>query len=215
MGITLTARTTPTPRRIHEYPGGADARIVDAALACFARFGVTKTTFEDIAQEAGCARATLYRYFGGKQDLLAGVVRAEVRRLGTALEDELADAQSLEEVVVRALTLVGREFAAHDALRHILEVEPEVILPHVAFDGAHRIFATASALLAPHLGRFLPPEEAVRASEWLCRLACAYLFSPSETVSLSDEESVRRFVRRFVLPGLEPGEAPNPGGGDL
>src|SRR6476660_9592213 len=42
-------------------------RAVGATLACIARHGLAKTTFDDVAREAGCARATLYRYFGGKR----------------------------------------------------------------------------------------------------------------------------------------------------
>jgi AcrR family transcriptional regulator len=42
-------------------------RAVRATLACVARHGLAKTTFDDVAREAGCARATLYRYFGGKR----------------------------------------------------------------------------------------------------------------------------------------------------
>jgi AcrR family transcriptional regulator len=34
-------------------------RVLDAALACVARVGVAKTTLDDVAKEAGCARASV------------------------------------------------------------------------------------------------------------------------------------------------------------
>ena len=37
-------------------------RILDATLALIARWGVAKTALGDVAKEAGCSRATLYRY---------------------------------------------------------------------------------------------------------------------------------------------------------
>src|SRR3546814_9749490 len=43
-------------------------RLIDAAETCFTRFGVAKTTLEDIATEAGVSRATVYRYFEGGRD---------------------------------------------------------------------------------------------------------------------------------------------------
>ena len=49
-------------------------RILDATLTCLGRVGLTKTTLDDVAREAGCARATLYRYFPGKQPLVNALV---------------------------------------------------------------------------------------------------------------------------------------------
>src|SRR5687768_12163722 len=58
---------TETPSR----PGGREtdlrARAAAALLACTARHGLAKTTLDDVAREAGCARASLYRHFGGKR----------------------------------------------------------------------------------------------------------------------------------------------------
>lgn len=179
------------------------AHIVEAALTCVAEYGVTKTTLEDIAREAGCSRATVYRYFPGKQALLRGIVEAELRRVAAVLDEAGRDAHTLEELAVALLHRVGREFADHAALRHVLAVEPEVVLTHVVFDEGNRALAVASMLVAPSLSRFLPPETAVRTGEWLCRLAITYLFSPSDHVSLTDEDSVRRLVRTHVLPGLD------------
>lgn len=199
--------TSPAlPTRSSAYRRETDdttARILDAALASIAEYGVTKTTLEDIAREAGCSRATVYRYFPGKRALLDGIVDAEVRRLARSLDDAARSARTLEDVVVALLYRAGLEFADHAALRHVLAVEPELVLTHVVFDEGNRALAVGSTLVTPHLARFLPADAAVRAGEWLCRLAITYLFSPSEHVSFTDEDSVRRLVRTFVLPGLD------------
>ena len=50
------------------------ARVLDGALACVARVGLGKTTLDDVAREAGCARATVYRCFPGKLALFSGLV---------------------------------------------------------------------------------------------------------------------------------------------
>ena len=65
----MTARATSARRAI-----------LDAALACIARVGLAKTTLDDVAREAGCARATVYRCFPGKQQLLGALVDREARR---------------------------------------------------------------------------------------------------------------------------------------
>ena len=58
-------------------------RVLDAALVCVARVGLGKTTLDDVAREAGCARATVYRCFPGKQALFTAVLEREVTALGT------------------------------------------------------------------------------------------------------------------------------------
>ena len=47
-----------------------EARAGAALLTCIARYGLAKTTLDDVAREAGCSRATLYRYFDSKHDLV-------------------------------------------------------------------------------------------------------------------------------------------------
>lgn len=180
-----------------------EERLVEAALGRFALYGVSKTTVEDVAQAAGCSRATLYRYFPSKQALLKGVVAAEIRRLAARVQEIAEAADTIEDLVVAVLVEAGREFDSHAALHHVLAVEPEVLLPHLAFERGNRVLAVASMVLAPHLARHLPADEASRAGEWLARVALTYVCSPSQHVSLRDEASVRRLVRTFVLPGLE------------
>lgn len=54
--------------------------VVDAALACIGRWGLAKTTLDDIAREAGISRATVYRRVpGGKAGLVALVGSARRR----------------------------------------------------------------------------------------------------------------------------------------
>ncbi|MGH9002857.1 MAG: TetR/AcrR family transcriptional regulator, partial [Acidimicrobiia bacterium] len=67
-----------------------DRRIVDATLTLIARYGLAKLTVDDVARGAGCSRATLYRYYPGKQTVLAAVVAAETARLTAGLDEALA-----------------------------------------------------------------------------------------------------------------------------
>ena len=55
-------------------------RAAAALLTCIARYGLAKTTLDDVAREAGCSRATLYRYFDGKHDLVQRTTAGELRR---------------------------------------------------------------------------------------------------------------------------------------
>ncbi|HEX4775315.1 MAG TPA: helix-turn-helix domain-containing protein, partial [Acidimicrobiia bacterium] len=74
-----------------------ERRAIDAVMRCIARYGVSKTTLDDVAREAGCARATLYRYFPNKSQLLRVAVAAEVAALATELEEIASAAPSLDD----------------------------------------------------------------------------------------------------------------------
>jgi AcrR family transcriptional regulator len=53
-------------------------RIFHTAARLFTERGVDHVTPEDVAAQAGCSRATLYRYVKGKAGILEGVVTAEI-----------------------------------------------------------------------------------------------------------------------------------------
>jgi AcrR family transcriptional regulator len=49
-------------------------QILDAAAACFARDGFHRTSMQDIVGESGVSAGLLYRYFTGKDDIIAAIV---------------------------------------------------------------------------------------------------------------------------------------------
>lgn len=53
---------------------GKNLKMLDAAVATFARYGVKRTTMGDVATEAGISRQTLYSSFPNKDELLAAAI---------------------------------------------------------------------------------------------------------------------------------------------
>lgn len=49
-------------------------KMLNAAVATFARYGVKRTTMGDVAKQAGISRQTLYSSFPNKDELLAGAI---------------------------------------------------------------------------------------------------------------------------------------------
>src|SRR5260370_26342499 len=81
-------------------PRELEPRAVAALLTCVARQGLRKTTLEDVAREAGCGRATLYRDFASKQALLSAAGQAEATRILDALRHAADTADTLEDADV-------------------------------------------------------------------------------------------------------------------
>lgn len=195
----------PLPVRADGGPdvGPAERRVLDAAVVCLGRWGVAKTSLDDIARQAGVSRATAYRLFpGGKDTVLDATVATELARFATALGERLSGAEDLEGLLVAGITFSSRHLAGHEALQYLLVHEPEQVLPHVSFGHLDQVLAAASALVAPHLTRFLDDELAGRTGEWVTRLVLSHAQAPSPSWDLADEASTRAFVATFVLPGL-------------
>jgi AcrR family transcriptional regulator len=184
-----------------------ERRLVAAGVRCVARWGLAKTSFEDIAREAGVSRATVYRAFpGGKGRLVEIGVQYELGRLFHEAEVEAAEAASLEELLCTGISVALRELTGHAALQYLLAHEPEAILPHVAFHRLGPVLAAVAELSRPHLVRFLPEDQVRPAAELATRLVLSFTFNPSEAVDPHDPHSIRRLVRTYLLPALTPEE---------
>jgi TetR/AcrR family transcriptional repressor of uid operon len=197
------------PRALTDAPRAAagratDERLLDAALACIARVGVGKTTLDDVAREADCSRATLYRYFPGKAPLLRALVEREAARLAASVDLAAADADTLDDALVASIVVAARAVTGHAALAFVVAHEPELILPALTFEGADALLARAGELFDPALRPHLPPERVGRAGEWVARIVFSYLCSPSESVDLTDAASVRSFVGELLVASLDP-----------
>jgi AcrR family transcriptional regulator len=176
--------------------------VLDATLACIARVGLTKTTLDDVAREAGCARATVYRYFPGKLPLLTALVAREADTLQTQILAAAADARTLADAATVVITTAARTLANHRALVFLTTHEPEVLLPYLAFERESAVLMGAAEMVAPAFTRFLSDAHATRLGEWVARLTLSYLCSPSEHVDVFDAAQVRSLVDDFVLPGF-------------
>jgi len=67
------------PRATGEPAGDSRQDLLDAAAALFIDHGYTATSTRAIADRAGLRQASLYHYFGGKEDVLVELLEGTVR----------------------------------------------------------------------------------------------------------------------------------------
>lgn len=60
-------------RRSKEDAARTREAILEGALACFDRYGITSSTVEQIAREAGVTRGAVYHHFAGKREILRAI----------------------------------------------------------------------------------------------------------------------------------------------
>jgi len=178
------------------------ARIIEAASRCLARWGIAKTTVDDVAREAGMSRATVYRAFGGKDELVVAVGLYEEGRFFAALGPELERATTLEDTLVAAECRGSRWLQGNEVLSYLLQHEPGALLPHIAFDRIGPLLYRTHAVLDPYLTRFVDAETSRQLSEWATRVVLSYWVKPSARLDLTDEAQARHLVAGYLLPGL-------------
>lgn len=182
-------------------PDSTAARVLDAALACIARYGVAKTTIDDIAREANCSRATLYRHFANKGDLIANVAHRELSRIANHVTASIADDGSLVDACTNAIVAAARHLNELPALAFVMRHEPEAIAPFLAFDAAAAALEQAATFGRSLFSPWLSEAASERAGELAARIVLSYL-SPQEISVLTQHDVVRDLVATFVVPGL-------------
>ncbi len=191
-----------------EAPSDSDQareRLIDAAEACFERYGVMKTTVEDVAGEARVSRATVYRYFEGRDELLLGVLMREGRRfldrLATILASEADFGIALTEGIL--FTIAG--IRGDDKLALLFTSDAAGTTGSVA-GASEAIFALTTEFMRPFIeaaatsGQLRPGLEVDEASEWMLRTVLSFLMvqGPVER----DESTLRRYLTTYFLPAV-------------
>ncbi len=185
-------------------------RVLAAAYECVARFGIAKTTVEDVVKESGVSRATVYRVFpGGKDELLRAAVSWEMDRFFLRLAEEVVAAPDFASMVERGLTFAHSAVHQHEVLQKVLVTEPERILPLLTTE-QERPLHYITAFLLPYLerertaGRVRDGVDLEESADFVARMILSLIGSRGEW-DLADPNVVHQLVREHLLAGiLEP-----------
>lgn len=98
-----------------ELPTDDERKIMDAAVRCFARYGPQRTSMNDIAEEAGISRRTLYRVFDDRSTLVEKILNDRLRQIGESNVLDLDAFDAVEDAFVEG-SLLSVELAEADEL---------------------------------------------------------------------------------------------------
>ena len=182
-------------------------RVLAATYACVARFGMGKTTVEDVVKESGVSRASIYRLFpGGKDQLLRETVGWEMNHFFARLAEAVYEAPDFASLLEEGLVFAHRSIQEHEVLRKVLETEPERLLPLITVE-QHRVLDFITAFLLPYLereeraGRVRPGVDLEATTEYVARLVLSLIGSPGRW-DMDDPEQVHVLVREELLGGI-------------
>ena len=104
--------------------------ILTTAQKLFARFGINKTTVDEIAATAHMAKSTLYHHFRSKLDIFRAVIEREgqtlARRISAAVEGAASPEDQMRAYIVTRMRHLGKLTNFYSALK-------EEYLEHYSF----------------------------------------------------------------------------------
>jgi AcrR family transcriptional regulator len=190
-------------------PTDADAareHFLVAAEACFDRYGIAKTTMDDIAKMAGVSRPTVYRHFADRDTLILEVVMRRAYSLIDRAQKYIRKQKTFADQLVEGLLFLVNTGRKDPYVR--LLVTPE----HMDLANTVLGSTTAPVELTLHMWRPIL-EEAVANGELRADLdfgAIATWLTYVEFVLVGrldiepDESAQRTMLRTFVLPAFAP-----------
>ena len=180
-----------------------ERRIADSLMRCISRWGMAKTTIEDIAHEAGVsAPPSMGSFPVGKSSILFVAVSADVHNLLELLATELAGLDDLESCLVVALHQSARFLDEHPVLKYMRENESAQLEQILGFEKLDAAFVICGQAMIPMLSRFLSPSRAFEAGMWGARILVSYMSEEPFHIDLRNLDDARRVVCTFMIPGL-------------
>ena len=179
-------------------------RVLDAVKACFERWGMERTTIDDVARQSEMSRATLYRLFPGGREVIFEAHRVhELDRFFATLVAALAvfddsDDDSLHGLLSCVVATAMSALRADEHIAVMLASEPGKVIGEMTVDGLPRIIRVATAYMVPFVDPYLPRTEGRALIDLTVRLVISYFLAPSDTVDLCDEACAAEFIAPFV-----------------
>jgi AcrR family transcriptional regulator len=178
--------------------------VLDAAATCFARYGVRRTSVQDVAKQLGVNRTTVYRQVGNIEQMASLLAVRETHRTLATLPRRMSWPIGPRAIVTMMATLVT-EAREHPVLAKMLADERDVIGSMLAGDAPQLLNRISTALapliaMAMRTGHIAQRDPAVIA-EWLVRI-CGSL------ILVEAPGRVEDFLAELLIPALTPDPKP-------
>ncbi|HEY3810503.1 MAG TPA: helix-turn-helix domain-containing protein [Acidimicrobiales bacterium] len=173
-----------------------DTAMLDATSSLLATYGLHRWTMDDVASRAGLGRATVYRRFASRDDLVHATLLRDARRYFAAIAAAVNDVESVEDKVVEGF-LVGCQLLRGAPATALLMADPRRVM---ALGRAALVERYQIVNGVPLSGPARADAELV--AEALVRLGLSFVLMPDSTIDLDDTEGARRALRRLLGPLL-------------
>ncbi len=85
-----------------------EKHILESARKFFFRYGFKKTSLDEVAEDAGIAKGTIYNYFKNKEDLFVRNVKSNMQCVWQDLEQEMCQCTRADEKLLHSTLMMIR-----------------------------------------------------------------------------------------------------------
>lgn len=180
--------------------------VLDAAGALLSRHGLGRWSMDEVATIAGVGRATVYRRFASREELVNATLARDLQRFFATVADAVAEIPDLTGKVVEGF-LVGVRVARTTLLPELFRTDAGLATSllnsgPVLEVGSAALVGQYEAMTGERLsGSRRSDVELV--AEALIRLALSFLLVPGSSVDFEDDGAARKALKRLVGPMLE------------
>ncbi|REA63293.1 hypothetical protein DSL64_06665 [Dyadobacter luteus] len=103
-------------------------KILDGADKLFQKYGLDKTTMEEIAREAGKGKSTLYYYFKSKEEIFDAIIQREKNEFFNYVQEEVSKAPTAVEKLKVFVTIRFKRLKEITNLYNIMITEVKAAL---------------------------------------------------------------------------------------
>ncbi len=183
--------------------GAAHESILDAALCCYKKEGIIKTTVEHVAKEAKVSRTTVYRYFKNRDEILTGVVLREAHQVLQAMQSALKDVGDIDEYLVEGMVFCLQMAPKMPLYRFGFGVEGAAMTSRLCFS-SKELYEIGGEIIEPLYQRAMEKGQIPDSMdpkliiEWAARILLSFLINPSPMTKT--EEQQRALFSAFIKP---------------
>jgi AcrR family transcriptional regulator len=186
-----------------------EERILAAAEQCLSRLGVSRLSMTDVATQAGVSRGAVYLHFSDRRTLLDAVLTRAAHRFVASSAQAVGRRRTLVAQVAEAAVFI-RTHLGDSLLTLRLPADEETLFAALLTSQMERLVEEWVGFWLPYLSEAQARGEIRRgldhrqAAEWIVRMMLSFAIMPAVTFDANRPESVRAFVRAFIVDGLGP-----------
>ena len=185
-----------------------ETAIIEAAVRVIQRYGVKRTTMNDISDEAGISRQTLYSIFPSKEELLRATIRLHRLKTLAGIDKGCSTARSLEEKLDVLFEYLARK------PRKLMDASPDAADIVIGFNEAAReeLDAACCDFREVITGILSPYEAQIRASGLTVHQLSDYMQNATDCIKKEAKSPAHLKELLHVLKALVLGVTRNLGG---
>ncbi len=183
----------------------ARQQILAAAERVIMRYGVPKTTMDDIGKEAGVSRPTVYRYFGDRDALLGALIERRSRMLFARAREFIFSHDTFADQLIEGLVYMV-DHGRKDPIVRIL-VSPEHMELTTPIVGGTDLATNLTEELwepvfqrAAARGEIRPDLDMKDVAEWIALVQ--FILVGRLDFAKPDDPGHRKMLRAYVLPSF-------------